>query len=216
MHKEPLTLIDLASAARDFCNWSHQYRELFGVTDGKAVGTFIELQFRTELEAKYDVLTGNSARGLDLPSLDTDIKATSVRQPQSSCPFRSARQKIYGLGYHLLLFVYEKHDEQKKKTATLNFVNCVFIDRSRTADYQTTRGLRDLLDRDANRDDIMAFLEERRLPGDEIVFNNLADEILTSPPELGYLTISNALQWRLQYGRVINVAGTIPGVEKVV
>jgi len=30
---------------------------------------------------------------------------------------------------------------------------------------------------------------------------NLADEVLRKPPQLGYLTISNALQWRLQYGR---------------
>lgn len=31
----------------------------------------------------------------------------------------------------------------------------------------------------------------------------IADEILRNPPKQGYLTISNALQWRLQYGRVI-------------
>ena len=34
--------------------------------------------------------------------------------------------------------------------------------------------------------------------GDDIVYNDLADEILDYPPEQGYLTISNALQWRLQ------------------
>ena len=52
----------------------------------------------------------------DLPSLDVDIKVTSIRQPQSSCPFQSARQKIYGLGYHLLIFVYEKSDNDEAKT----------------------------------------------------------------------------------------------------
>ncbi|MGH9900989.1 MAG: restriction endonuclease, partial [Pyrinomonadaceae bacterium] len=163
-----------------------------------------------------DVQTGNSARGLDLPSLNTDIKATSVRQPQSSCPFRSARQKIYGLGYHLLLFVYEKQDNRRRKIAGLDFVSCVFIEMERTADYQTTRGILEILDRDGNRDDIVAFLADRNLPGDEIVYNALADEILASRPGLGYLTISNALQWRLQYGRVINAAGTVPGIEKIV
>jgi hypothetical protein len=139
-----------------------------------------------------------------------------VRQPQSSCPFRSARQKIYGLGYHLLLFVYEKEDNQKKKVATLKFVSCVFIDKSRTADYQTTRGLCEILDRDANRDDVIAFLEERRLPGDDVVYNQLADEILTTRPEIGYLTISNAQQWRLQYSRAVNVAGSVKGIERVI
>jgi hypothetical protein len=33
--------------------------------------------------------------------------------------------------------------------------------------------------------------------------------------QVGYLTISNALQWRLQYRRVIDVAGKVEGVLKV-
>ena len=37
------------------------------------------------------------------------------RQPQSSCPFQSARRKIYRLGYHLLIFVYDKSDNDKAK-----------------------------------------------------------------------------------------------------
>ena len=216
MDKKPLTQADLFVTVKAFCIGSHDYKELFGVTDGKAVGTFIELKIRTELEALYDVQTGSSALGLDLPSLNTDIKATSVRQPQSSCPFRSARQKIYGLGYNLLLFVYDKQDNRRSKVATLNFVSCVFVDKRRTADYQTTRGIREILERDGNRDDIIAFLEDRRLPGDESVYNELADEIMQSPPELGYLTISNALQWRLQYRRVVNLAETVSGIEKLI
>lgn len=61
----------------------------------------------------------------------------------------------------------------------------------------------------------MAFLEERRLPVDEIEASALADEILANPPEIGYLTISNALQWRLQYGRVIEKAGSVEGLERL-
>jgi len=80
-----------------------------------------------------------------------DIKVTSIRQPQSSCPFKSARQKIYGLGYSLLVFVYDKHDE-----------------------------------------------------------------VLRNPPEVGYLTVSNALQWRLQYSRVIEQAGKVGGILRLV
>ena len=34
-------------------------------------------------------------------------------------------------------------------------------------------------------------------------------------PEQGYLTISNALQWRLQYGRVIEKAGAVKGVHSI-
>jgi len=214
--KKPLTESDLIATAKAFCLESHTYPELFGVTDGKAVGTFIEHKFRERLEGLYMVQIGSSALGIDLPSVETDVKVTSIRQPQSSCPFRSARQKIYGLGYNLLLFVYDKHDNQSDGIATLTFVNCAFIDKSRTADYQTTRGIVEILGRDGNHDDIIAFLADRNLPGDEIVHNALADEIMQSPPVLGYLTISNALQWRLQYSRIVNLTETISGIVKIV
>lgn len=56
---------------------------------------------------------------------------------------------------------------------------------------------------------------DRNLPIDEIEAQSLAEELLENPPEQGYLTISNALQWRLQYSRVIQVAGDIDGVYRV-
>jgi hypothetical protein len=40
---------------------------------------------------------------------------------------------------------------------------------------------------------------DKNLPVDEIEAANIADEILVNPPVQGFLTISNALQWRLQY-----------------
>lgn len=214
--KQPISLDNLINESKNFCSQNHEYVEIFGTTDGKAVGTFIEHKFRDWLDNSYIVQIGNSAFGIDLPSLETDIKATSVRQPQSSCPFRSARQKIYGLGYNLLLFVYNKQDNRESRSAELKFVNCCFIDKSRTADYQTTHGILGILERDGNHDDIVAYLMDRNLPGDEIIYNTLPDEIMQTPPELGYLTISNALQWRLQYSRVVNLAETVTGVTRIV
>ncbi|BAZ88521.1 hypothetical protein [Dolichospermum compactum] len=75
----------------------------------------------------------------------------------------------------------------------------------------------EIIRRNGNKDDIVAFLEERNFPLDEIGRETLAEKILQSPPEIGYLTISNALQWRLQYGRVIQVstAGTTTGIENL-
>lgn len=61
------------------------------------------------------MMAGSSAKGLDLPSVNTDIKVTSVVQPQSSCPYRDSKQKIYGLGYNLIVFVYIKEDDTKQK-----------------------------------------------------------------------------------------------------
>ncbi len=145
--------------------------------------------------------------------MEVDIKVTSIKQPQSSCPYRSARQKIYGLGYSLLVFVYEKTDDHKNKTGRLNFLHTIFVEKEITGDYQTTRGLRHILDNEGNSDDLIAFMYERNLPIDDIQANKIAEEILKQKPEQGYLTISNALQWRLQYGRIIEVAGNVNGVH---
>ena len=148
----------MCSSAKAFsaAESSHPELSLFGVTDGKAVGTYLEHKFRAYLvEKKYSFRAGNLASGIDFPDLGVDMKGTSVRQPQSSCPFKSARQKIFGLGYGLIVFVYDKAD------------------------------------------DLMAFMSERTLPVDEIELKNLAEEIMVNKPHLGYLTISNALQWRL-------------------
>ena len=91
----------------------------------------------------------------------------------------------------------------------------IFVEKEYTADFQTAKGLLGILERDGNKQDIIAFIIERNLPVDEIGAGQLADKIIETPPNQGYLTISNALQWRLQYGRVIQEAGTVPGISKV-
>jgi hypothetical protein len=186
---------------------SHDEPILYGVTDGKAIGTYLEHKFQAHLHEHYECGGGSSAKGIDFPELGVDMKVTRLTQPQSSSPFRSARQKIYGLGYGLLIFVYDKIDDAELRTSRLQIVHTTFVDRARTSDYQTTSGLLKLLQNEANEDDIVAFLLERYLPVDETQAYQLAEEIMANPPVIGYLTISNALQWRLQYHRVIDQAG---------
>jgi hypothetical protein len=188
---------------------------LYGVTDGKAIGTYFERKFQRYLNERYDYEEGSSAKGIDIPELNVDMKVTRTTQPQSSCPFKSARQKIYGLGYSLLIFVYDKADDPVQQTGRLQIKHTVFVEENRTADFQTTSGILRLLENDANLDDLVAFMMERFLPVDEIQAYRLAEEIVSDPPQLGYLTISNALQWRLQYRRVIQVAGDVGGVRKI-
>lgn len=218
--KPKLSIQHLIDEAKTFCETESQYenKQLFGITDGKAVGTFIEHKFQNYLASKYDYQKGSSANGIDFPakSLNADVKVTSIKQPQSSCPFRNARQKIYGLGYNLLLFVYEKNDDPRKAISTLDFLNCSFIHQHRTGDFQITKTLRQMLENKANSDDIIAYLLERNLPADEIILNKLADDILRNPPEQGYLTISNALQWRLQYGRIVKLDETVDGIVTII
>lgn len=217
MPKIKLTKRLLQDEAKKFAKVESRHNEpsLFGVTDGKAVGTYLEHKFQAYLKAKYDYVEGSSAKGIDFPELLVDMKVTSIKQPQSSCPFKSAKQKIFGLGYSLLVFVYEKTDNDKNRTGRLDIKHAIYVEQNRTADFQTTSGLRKILDNDGNLDDIFAFFEERLIPADEIQTRNLAKEVLNNPPEIGYLTISNALQWRLQYSRVIQEAGNIKGIIRV-
>lgn len=98
--KPKLTIEKLITEAKRFCIEESKIKnkELFGVTDGKAVGTYVEHKFQQQLKLKYAVEVGSSANGIDLPSEDiqTDIKVTSIKQPQSSCPYKDSKQKIFG------------------------------------------------------------------------------------------------------------------------
>lgn len=216
--KPALTIDILLAEAASFsaAESDHDEPALYGVDNGKAVGTYLEHKFVACLMEKYSFAGGNSALGIDIPSLDVDIKVTSIKQPQSSCPFKSARQKIYGLGYNLIVFVYEKHDDGARRTGRLNMQHTIFIHKERTGDYQMTRGLREIIDRDGNVDDLIAFMHDKNLLVDDIEAQGIAEQLLREKPEQGYLTISNAYQWRLQYGRVIGEAGTVSGILRVV
>lgn len=204
----PLTVNDLMASAAEYARLLTRtpIPELFGITDGKAVGTHVEAAFNVYVGTNFSHTPGNAAKGIDFPELDVDLKVTSIRQPQSSSPFRDATQKVYGLDYHLLVFVYEKADDAQIQAARLSIRHVMFIHQDLTADYQTTSGLHHILDAEGNVDDVDAFLEERNLPLEEVGRRALAKRILVERPRLGCLTMSNALQWRLQYGRAIQLA----------
>lgn len=212
--KKNLTMELIIKEAQNFAKREStiNHIDLLGITDGKAVGTYVEHRFKTHLSSLYHVNIGNSARGIDLPdeNINTDIKVTSYKQPQSSCPFKSPNQKIFGLGYNLLVFIYKKEDI--RDFCKLDFINCTFISKERTADYTTTKRIIEMLKDDANKDDLVGYFVDKNIPGDEIVYDQLADTLLQRKPVQGYLTISNALQWRLQYARVMALNNTIDGV----
>jgi len=218
--KPNLTIPKLIKEAKIFCSQesTNHNTDLFGITDGKAIGTHIEHKFKKHLSDKYNIAIGSSANGIDLPSDDiqTDIKVTSIVQPQSSCPFRDAKQKIFGLGYNLLLFVYDKKDNHINKTANLDFLSCSFVSKERTADYTITYRLNEMIKDGGNLDDISAYLADRNIPADSITLRELAEQILTNPPMQGYLTISNALQWRLQYKRIVDLSQSVDGITKII
>ncbi len=81
-----LDLNGLKAAAAEFAESLRDtpIPELFGTTDGKALGTWVELSFNEFLAERYAYEPGNAARRIDFPELEVDLKATFVKQPQSS------------------------------------------------------------------------------------------------------------------------------------
>ena len=79
--KPTLTIEDLCAEAAKFAEIESLYDEpaLYGVTDGKAVGTYLEHKFTAYLAENYISQQGNSALGIDLPLLEVDIKVTSIK-----------------------------------------------------------------------------------------------------------------------------------------
>ena len=77
-----LTVEILRSEATTFSQAESRHLEplLYGVTDGKAVGTYLEQKFRLYLKERYDFVEGNSASGIDFPGLFVDIKVTSKKK----------------------------------------------------------------------------------------------------------------------------------------
>lgn len=212
---EKLTNSGLKRVAGEFAQEisTHHIDDIVGVSDGKHVGTYLEHAFKDYLKERfYSENWGNSAKGVDLPDINTDIKFTSIRQPQSSLPFKDASQKIFGLGYNLIVFVYEKKDSRNNNIV---FTSVDFVDKSVTADYMMTKIIRQTLKMDGNDDDLYAVLSDRNLPGDDITYNNIIKRIRKYGVKQGYISISNALQWRASYKRIIKVAGTVFGVDKL-
>jgi hypothetical protein len=74
MVKPLLTLDLLIEEAVKFSEVESIYDEpsLFGVTDGKAVGTYLEQKFPTYLALSYEFGLGHSASGIDFPDLNID------------------------------------------------------------------------------------------------------------------------------------------------
>jgi hypothetical protein len=77
---KPLTIRNLCLEAAAFASRESQHDEpsIYGVDNGKTIGTYFELKFRNYLAEKYSFPEGNAARGIDFPGLNVDIKTTST------------------------------------------------------------------------------------------------------------------------------------------
>ncbi|MHC4399268.1 MAG: hypothetical protein ACYTG0_06290 [Planctomycetota bacterium] len=81
--KPHLSVATLRFEARAFAEIESAHAEpaLYGVDNGKAVGTYFEHKSQAYLSSKYTYEAGSSAKGIDLPGIEVDMKVTSVKQP---------------------------------------------------------------------------------------------------------------------------------------
>lgn len=132
-------LLDYNDLITDFIDFIEiNYDDLINV-EVKTRSTLIEQKFKDFLSENLDFeIEGNSAFGIDLPIFNTDIKCTSISQPQSSSPYRSINEKLFGVDYNILLFIYSIDNN------IFTIENCVYIPKHMTGCKNATRLLRKL------------------------------------------------------------------------
>lgn len=163
----------------------------------KLTGTTIEEQLHTMLEERCDHIRGNAAKGLDLPTISYDIKVTHINKPQSSAAYSSAAEKVYGLGYGILLLTYEL------KAGKLHFLDPVLIRRGETADFRMTRELRAMHVAHVPQAVYTAYLRGSGLAFQGGELEALGKRLRGEKPPLGQLGLTYTPQWRVRYGRVL-------------
>jgi hypothetical protein len=77
-----LTIDLLKNEAKNFSiiESDHDETSIFGSTDGKAVGAYLEHKFQKYLEKNYTFVKGNSTSGIDFSDemINVDIKVTRI------------------------------------------------------------------------------------------------------------------------------------------
>lgn len=98
MPKPKLSLARLKREVQRFADIKSNDDEplLFGVTDGKAVGTHFELEFRKYLTERYSYKQGNAARGIDFPELGSTSRSRARSNPshRAHSPAPSRRSTV--------------------------------------------------------------------------------------------------------------------------
>lgn len=137
--------------------------------------------------------------GVAFPSIVTDFRVAPGSRLRLGDGRIAGHHKVRGLDYSLLILVPAPMAQLSK---------AIFIDQSRTADFQTTLGIRDIMRRNGNLDDLVAFLEERCIGLDDDDRLTAAGGIVSAPPRLGYLTYSLGPIPCIRFGHALEVLRT--------
>lgn len=128
---------------------------------------------------------------ISFPEHATDLRVVDTFEPRMQTQQCGIEEKVYGSGNSLLILSCQFLSDEARKTVNAVPWTLVFIDSDRTGDFQTTYGLREIMRRKGNRDDILSFLEERFPSITDAEKEDWATKVLSAPPRLGYLTLSS-------------------------
>lgn len=139
-------LLDYKHIITEFISYiESNYNDLLNV-EVKTRATLVGEKFKAFISEKIDfIINGSSASGIDLPIFNTDIKCTSINLPQSSSPYKSIEEKLFGLDYNILLFIYSINDNKFK------FEHCVYIPKNMTGCKNATKLLKKLTQENLNK-----------------------------------------------------------------
>ena len=217
MRKTKLTIQRLQQEAAAFAEVESTYPEptLYGVTDGKAIGTYLEHKFRAHLEVKYTFASSNSASRHRLSRFTGGHEGYRHHPAAIVVSLQVGKTEDIRAGILGSCVRLREEGRPEDDHRCSEYPPYGFRRRTPTADFTMTRLIRQHLEAGCNAEDLIGLMHDKNLPVDDIEANNIAQELLKKPCEQGYLTISNALQWRLQYARVIEQAGKMDGHSEI-
>lgn len=170
----------------------------------KQIGTYFEKELRDWFENKHGLVSeGSVAEDIDLPAFNLDVKTTSNRQPQSSSTFDDPGERIVGVDYNILLFVYDKQSVDGGNKFEIK--TCAYIPKERASDYRKSddavKLVADYREGKLSESELREQLED--LTGVGAISDKKFEEIKNDPPEKGAITITPALQWRFNYNKMV-------------
>jgi hypothetical protein len=206
--------LQIEAAAFAKAHAHHNEPALVGM-DYPAIEPYYLHRFKTELAKRYDIPETRSKKEITFPTISVDVKFVNDRLGDSYCLMHSGTQMVHGLGYDVLLFVYHQQSDFAAGTVGLDIRDTIWVKNYRTADWYSTRSIINCLEEKPAIEDILSRFDIISLPVFPGEALKLAQEILKTPPQQGYVAMGRAMKWHLRWGRVIEEAGKVDGILRL-
>lgn len=176
-------------------------------TDGNArLAAYFDEELRKWFRKHENINPGgNSGQGIDLPRLNTDIKAPKTQQ--SSSPASSPGEEILGIDHNILFFDIDVTD-LGDGSSKMEVEQVKFIPKELTADHRRSKKAKNLVeqynDGSITEEQLIERLHDITSLGEYMeIPDDMIEEIKQGKFEQGVLTHSNALQFRFNYNMTV-------------